>query len=248
MPPPLTDKQEMLLKKLYFEDKYFVGRDKLFQFLRQNHPDEKISRRQVMEWLKKQEIAQLFAPKYKTKEIQRTVLSAPYKQVGIDLKDMSTREYKGWKWILTGQDLFSKKAYAVPMKDKTAPTVLSAFKKMLKQMERKPSSIRHDNGSEFIDQKFKSFLKQQGIKQVFSKPHTPQSNGQIEGFNRILARAIEMNTVQYDDQDWVSFLPVFIKNYNETFSRITGKTPLDIEEEGQQSQKETKERIKKQKS
>lgn len=245
MTPPLNEEQDKLLKKIYFDDKMYFGRDRLFQYLYTNHKDMKISRRQVMDWLKKRELAQLYRDKRETTDIKKTILSEPYKQIGIDLKDMSTRAYQGWKWILTGIDLFSKRAWALPMKNKEAPTVLKTFIKMLGQMDKKPGSIRSDNGSEFIDSKFKSYLKEQGIKQVFSKDNSPQSNGQIERFNGILGRLIEMYIHQNDDQNWTKILPTLVDNYNKTISRTTGETPYKVEKETKKQQEKTKERIKK---
>ena len=96
---PLTTEQEKLLHKLYFTDKLIFGRDKLFWYLRDNFPDEKISRRQLWAWLKKNELNQLFKQPRKTKNIQSTVLSKPYQQIGIDLMDMQTYAHKGYQCV-----------------------------------------------------------------------------------------------------------------------------------------------------
>jgi hypothetical protein len=78
-----------------------------------------------MEWLRKQEVHQLFMPAPKMHDIQSTVATAPFQVVGMDLVDMHSAETKeGYTWLLTAIDLFSKKGYAVPLKDKTAEEVV----------------------------------------------------------------------------------------------------------------------------
>ena len=240
----LSERQEKLLKKLYFDDGMMFGRDRLWHYLTENYPDYEISRRSVNDWLKKQEVGQLYQSKKKTKTIKSNIVSAPYKQVSIDLKDMGVRAYKEWHWILTGLDVFSKRGFAVPLKDKEAPTVLKGFKTMLGEMKKKPGSILSDRGSEFTDTSFVAFLKEQGIKQVLTKPNSPQGNP-VERFNGTLGRMLQMWSDQKDDQDWVSILPKLVDNYNKTVSRTTGKTPYQVEDEDDEGQKKTKENIRK---
>ena len=241
----LSERQEKLLKKLYFDDGMMFGRDRLWHYLTENYPDYEISRRSVNDWLKKQEVGQLYQSKRKTKTIKSNITSAPYKTVAIDLKDMGVRAYKGWKWILTGLDVFSKRGFAVPLKDKEAPTVLRGFKTMLGQMQKKCSSILADNGSEFVDKNFVAFLKEQGIKIVYTKPNSPQGNP-VERFNGTLGRMMQMWSDQHDDQDWVKILPKLVDNYNKTVSRTTGKTPYQVEEEDtEEARKKTKDKIRK---
>ena len=92
-----------------------------------------------------------------------------------------------------------------------------------------PTSIRSDNGSEFISKEFKKLLKDNNIKQILSLPHKPQSNGNIERFNRTLKRLLQQYMTFEDNQDWISILQQLIDNYNETVSDTTKKTPNEIE-------------------
>ena len=225
---PLTTEQEKLLHKLYFTDKLFFGRDKLFWYLRDNFPDEKISRRQLWAWLKKNELNQLFKQPRKTKNIQSTVLSKPYQQIGIDLMDMQTYAHKGYQYVFTAIDLFSKKAWAVAMKTKSKNEARNAMATILKQIDHKVGSVRSDNGGEFKNPQMEKLMKDKGIKQTFSISGKPQSNGQIERFNGVLKRLIKMTITQDDDQNWPSYLKTLVDNYNSTRSRVTKKTPNEL--------------------
>ena len=231
MAPKLTQKQIKVLNQLYFKEHNYFGRDKLYKLIQKIDPS--ISRRQTQDWLLKQEVYQLFRPVRKTKVIRPSVLKKPLNQIGIDLVDMSSFEAKSYHWILTGIDLFSKKAWAVPLKDKTAQTVTHAMKKMIKQIERDSnglmiSSIRSDNGSEFINDRFVNLLKKYNIKQVFSLAGKPQSNGQIERFNGIIKRMIHMYRSQTDDNEWPSYLQTLVDNYNNSYQRVIKANPNDV--------------------
>lgn len=236
MAPPLTDEQVAVLKRLYYDKKFMFGRDRLWHYLRE-HGHSDISRRQVMEWLSKQMVHQMFAPARTPRDIQPTVATKPFGQVGIDLMDMSTSADKGFKWILTGIDLFTKKAYAVALKDKTEATVVTGMKQLLDSMTQAPKVVRSDNGSEFIAAGFKELLKERGIKQVLSAAGKPQSNGQIERFNGILKRLINMSYLSTGRSNWVSELPSFLRNYNATWQRVIGMSP-DAAEAGAEGVKE----------
>ncbi len=239
--PPITQAQEKELKSLYYDKLNYFGRDKLFQLLRAKGSD--ISRRQVMDWLNDQEISQLYRQTRKTKSIKSTVLKAPYVQVGVDLMDLQTDAADGYQYILSAIDLFSKRGWAVPLKNKEAKTVVVGMRKILSEMKEKPQSIRSDNGSEFIAKEFKALLTETGIKQVLSSTYLPQSNGQVERFNGILKRLIRMYQTQTDKKDWPSKLPEMINNYNNTVQRTVGSTPIEAE---RKSFKDTHELIAKQ--
>ena len=70
---------------------------------------------------------------------------------GVDLADMSliSKCNKGIKYLLCVIDLFSKYAWAVPLKDKKGIRIVNAFQSILKKFERKPNKIWVDHGSEF---------------------------------------------------------------------------------------------------
>ena len=226
----LSDFQEQEMNKIYYELGIYYGRDRLFAYLQDHRPELQITRRMLANWLQKQELNQLFRNTRKTTYVKATVLKAPFKQIAIDLADMQNHEVKGHKYILTGVDLFSKKGYAVAIKNKEGKTVARAFKFMMEQMKEKPSTVRHDVGSEFKDDNFKQLLKDNDIKQIFSNSGKPWSNGGIERFNRTLKGQLRMHMTDKNTEDWLSFLPQFLKNYNETRSSITKISPNELEQ------------------
>ena len=70
---------------------------------------------------------------------------------GVDLADMQliSKYNKGIRYLLCAIDLFSKYAFAVPLKDKKGNTIVNAFQSILDNSKRKPNKIWVDQGSEF---------------------------------------------------------------------------------------------------
>ena len=60
-------------------------------------------------------------------------------------------------------DFFSKYAWVVPLKDKKGARITNAFQKILKRSDRKPNKIWVDQGSEFYNNVFENWLKDNDI-------------------------------------------------------------------------------------
>ena len=226
MPPPMSKEAEQELSDLYYNT--FFGRDKLYELAKKN--GIQVSWRQVAQFLKEQKVHQLYSRKFKRREVKATVLSEPFKQIGLDLVDMSNLEIRGFKWLLVAVDLFSKKVWARALKDKKAglnADVVKAFKSILDEMKQTPTTVRSDRGSEFISKAFQDLLKQNNIKQILSQPGKPWSNGQVEKMNQTLKRIIKKYRF-VDNKDWVKLLPDILENINNVPNDTTGISPNDI--------------------
>lgn len=226
MPPPMSKEAEQELSDLYYNT--FFGRDKLYELAKKN--GIQVSWRQVAQFLKEQKVHQLYSRRFKRREVKATVLSEPFKQIGLDLVDMSNLEIRGFKWLLVAVYLFSKKVWARALKDKKAglnADVVKAFKSILDEMKQTPTTIRSDRGSEFISKAFQDLLKQNNIKQILSQPGKPWSNGQVEKMNQTLKRIIKKYRF-VDNKDWVKLLPDILENINNVPNDTTGVSPNDI--------------------
>lgn len=238
---PVSGEQEELLHDIYYNRKLMYGRDKIFKM--DEVQKAGISRRQVYDWLSKQEIHQRFLPAKEPRDVQPTIVSRPHAQVEVDLMDMSTYADTGYHWIMTGIDLFSKKGYAVPMKNKTEKAATAALQELLKQINSMPSILRTDNGSEFITKSFAKVLKDHQIDHVFGSAGKPQSQGQVERFNAILKGQIKRHFMYTGKNEWVSDLPSILNGYNSTYQRIIKKSPDAAEADGEKEQLVTAKRL-----
>ena len=92
----------------------------------------------------------------------------------MDLSSLS-RVNDNYKFLLTCIDVLSKYAWVVPMKDKSAKSLVDAVAYIFTTSKRMPNKIQGDKGKEFVNRKFKSFLKDHRVhffstKMTTSKP------------------------------------------------------------------------------
>lgn len=91
-----------------------------------------------------------------------------------DLIDMSTyaKQNKGFHFILTVIDNFSKYGWVVPLRNKNVENVTAAMEKILKRRYggggsektyRKPKNLQTDDGTEFYNSNFKKLMKQYNV-------------------------------------------------------------------------------------
>ena len=92
MAPPITKNHLPQLNKEFYENLNFFGRDKYGE-------DKSPSRRQVADWLKQQEINQIYTPsKGKPKDIKSS-MTTPNKILAMDLFNMEKFEVRGYKYL-----------------------------------------------------------------------------------------------------------------------------------------------------
>ena len=70
---------------------------------------------------------------------------------------------KGCRFLLCAINIFSKYAWAVPLKDKKGVSTVNAFQKILDDSKRKPNKIWVDKGGEFYNNYFTKWLQDNDI-------------------------------------------------------------------------------------
>ena len=74
----------------------------------------------------------------------------------VDVSQLATHN-DGYRYILTCVDVFSKRAWALPLKTKRGPEVTSVFERILD--ERKCNMLQTDKGTEWVNTTFQSMLR-----------------------------------------------------------------------------------------
>ena len=102
-----------------------------------------------------------------------------------DLVDMSSlaRFNKGYKFLLTCIDVFSKFAWVVSLENKTGESLAHGFQTIL-DTGRSPEKLQTDKGTEFLNRNFQSFLKEKSIH--FFTTNSELKASVVERFNRTL--------------------------------------------------------------
>jgi len=144
---------------------------------------------------------------------------------GADLIDMQlySKFNKGYRYLLTIIDVFSKFAWVIPLKTKAGTNVVKAFEAVFKK-GRKPNKIWVDQGSEFYNKSFKNFLA--GDILLYNTFNEGKSVV-IERFNRTLKSLMWKYFSEKGTYKYIDILPDLVERYNNTFHRSIGMTPVE---------------------
>jgi len=188
-----------------------------------------ITREDVENFLQKLQSKQLVNPTLKA-IVKPIVKEDKFQQWEIDLVDYSNvySHNKGYVFILTVIDCFSKFAYCFPLKNKEGSSIAYCLQKIFYLEGRAPLVISHDQGNEFNNDRVSQLALTWGFENRSSQPYKPQSNGQIERFNGTLKSSITMNFHEKLTSSWIDVLDEIVFNYNNTIHSTTGFKPFEI--------------------
>ena len=144
-----------------------------------------------------------------------------------DLMDMSRyrRVNKNFTFILIVLDVFSRYAFARPLKNKTGKETAAGLKSIFQTTGIHPEFLWCDRGTEYYNSDVADLLKKYDIT-LYSTYNTIKASI-AERFIRTLRRKIERNYVLSDSTVWYKCLPELLLEYNTTQHRTLKMSPLD---------------------
>ena len=142
----------------------------------------------------------------------------------LDLQKLS-RVNRKFKYILVVLDVFSRFAWARPLKSKGGECVKTVLQNIIETSERKPYKVWSDNGSEFYNSKVGELFKRYDIK-LYSTHNEPKATI-AERFIRTLRGKIESNFILTQTTVWFDILPELLREYNQSYHRSIGMSPED---------------------
>ena len=143
-----------------------------------------------------------------------------------DLVDMQkySRVNKGYKYIFTNIDIFSKYAWSFPLKTKTIKEIKSCFQKIFNK--RKPKYIWSDQESSFFSKEMQQFFKDNNVKIYYTHSHLKAVI--IERFNRSLRELMMKSFVKNNNTVWYNILPDLINTYNNRYHQTIKMKPKNV--------------------
>ena len=178
--------KEQYLRDLYFNPKSSVAYSSINKIWKQVKEDQrqKIKYKELKEFLDNLSTYQLHKPAKDKFLFRKTMVSYTDQQWQADLVDMQKLEKsnKGYRFILTVIDIFSRYAWALPIKSKRGVDVKNAFKSIFEEAE--PEKIQFDEGKEFYNKDLKELLTKENIEWFSSYSH--RKAAVVERFNRTL--------------------------------------------------------------
>jgi len=132
-----------------------------------------------------------------------------------------------YKYVLTLIDVFSKVAYAEPLKTKSATEVAAALDKIIASMPITPRRFMVDAGSEFsgssnaiynvVVRKYKMI--------IYVLTGTSTKAAVVERFNRTLRDKLGRYMTEHNTKRWVDYLPEALDTYNNSYHRSIKMEP-----------------------
>ena len=135
---------------------------------------------------------------------------------------------KGFRFLLCVIYIFSKYAWVVPLKDKKGISIVNAFQIILKESNRKPNKIWVDKGSEFYNNSFKKWLKDNDI-EMYSI-HNEGKSIVAERFIRTLKTKIYKHITSISKNVYIDKLDDVVNESNNTYHRTIKIKPVDVKD------------------
>jgi hypothetical protein len=151
----------------------------------------------------------------------------PFAQWGLDIVGPLPRAPRNKKFPITATDYFTKWIEAEPLSNIRDVDTKRFFWKNVITRFGIPWAAISDNGTQFKNRLFKGFCSDLGIKNFFSSPGYPQSNGQAEASNKIILNGIKRKLEEAKGK-WVEELPSVLWMHRTTARKSTGETPFAL--------------------
>lgn len=252
---PLNEQERKFVSDLWYKGEgNYSGRDTFFQKLKRMYDkkgtpqSERISRRRLWEWLRKQEINQIHRAITKHSiQIKPTLAKSRFERCQIDLVIKGKDSVQTHKAILTCIDVgtrmsFTRVLRGTAQKDsiKAMESILDEAFNLLNEEDRKTraqrpemkksktwSVVASDNGPEF-SQEFTSFLEGKNIRHVKGVANKSTSQAMIERYNRTLQSSMQRE-ISATGAKWYD--AGFVKKHTDMLNNQTNRN-LKLKKEG----------------
>ncbi|ROT61272.1 hypothetical protein C7M84_020944 [Penaeus vannamei] len=150
--------------------------------------------------------------------------SGPLELVSADLMDLRA-SVGGYRYVLSIVDHHSRYLQLVPLRNKTAETVLRGFYDHFITLFGPPRQIMTDNGGEFANEQWQEVCRQLEIRCSFTIAYHPSSNGLVERTNRVVKDALAMLVADKPGR-W----PLYLTSVRGLTNQVTTDTNLRVQQ------------------
>ena len=215
-----------ILNKIYYDvtnPGSYGGFQRLYAQTKKEIPKLKMD--DVRKWGASQDTYTLHKPVRRKFPRTKTLAFYPDELWQADLMDVRniSRENNHMNYILTIIDVYSRFAYALPVRDKSGLRVLEAFK----TLEKHPRLLQTDQGKEFFNSQVAQWLRDHNIHH-YATQNIETKASVVERFNRTLRNRMHRYFQAHQTNRYLDILPDLLHSYNNSVHRMIGTTPLQM--------------------
>ena len=169
---------------------------------------------------------ELHKPKRKNYPRRRIVVNHINEIFAADLVEMQkfAKLNKGYRYLITCIDIFSKYSWVIPLKDKKGITIKNALEKIFN--ERRPKFLWTDRGTEFYNKQVKDLLNENNIK-LYSTNNSEIKSAVVERFNRTFKNMMYKKFTENNNTIFYNILDELVNNYNNKYHSTIRMTPIE---------------------
>ena len=135
---------------------------------------------------------------------------------------------KRFRFLLRVIDVFSKYAWVISLKDNKGVSIVNAFRKILKESNRKPNKIWVEKGREFYKNSFKKWLQDNDI--VMYSTNNKGKSVFVERFIRTIKNKTYKYMTSISKNVYIDKLNDVVKEYNNIFHTSIKMKPTDAKD------------------
>jgi len=194
--------------------------------------DNKITLNDTKNWLSKQRTYTIHRNVIRKFKRNRVIVQFIDEQWQADLVDMQQHERQnlGYKYLITIIDIFSKYAWVIPLKNKTAKNVFDVLNGLFE--ERQPFKFQTDQGKEFDNGLLRKLFKDRDIN-FFTTKNRDIKCCVVERFNRTLRSKMFKYFSKNKTHKYIDILHKLVDGYNNTYHSSIKMKPTEVNETNQ---------------
>ena len=222
-------KYEDYLASIYYNPTHagaYGGVEKLYRAVRKEGKFV-LGRAKIRDWLLKQEDYAVHRETMSKFKRRRVVAPFVDYQWDVDTANMTfyRKNNDGYAYFALAIDILSKFIWTVPLRTTTGQEMAQAFKHMFAS-GRKPTHIRTDQGTEYVNKNVKALLKKEGVN-FFVTHNVVKASYAERAIKTIKSRLVRYMTHKQVHR-WIDILPKVTQSYNQTYHRSIKRSPQSV--------------------
>ena len=156
--------------------------------------------------------------------MQVAPVGEPWERLAVDITGPHPRSKNGFMYILTAIDMFTRWAFAIPIRKHDAITVAHVLVDKVFSIFGMPAQLLTDRGPEFESGLMRELCRVLEIQKLRTTAYKPSSNGTVERYHRTLNGFLG-KVISENQRDWDQWIPAVLAAYHASRHEATGFSP-----------------------